>query len=98
MRTWISFRTGIPGIRVGASLPNPSARVYRVSATGAKICRVASAVILVSLAIGLIASRDDDGRLNEKFLLVIGLVLGLCYIFKLVVVAFFPPIETPPTK
>jgi hypothetical protein len=30
VRTWISFRTGIRGIRVGVALPNPAARVYPV--------------------------------------------------------------------
>jgi hypothetical protein len=34
MRTWISFRTGIRGVRIGVALPNPTARIYPVSATG----------------------------------------------------------------
>jgi hypothetical protein len=96
MRTWISFRTGIRGVRVGVALPNPAARTYRVSATGRKVWRIGQAVMLVGLAIWLIASRDQDGRLSEVWWLVIGLVLALRYLFKLAIVAVFPPIETPP--
>jgi hypothetical protein len=46
MRTWISFRTPIRGIRVGASLPNPAARVYPVSAIGRKVWNIGSTVIV----------------------------------------------------
>jgi hypothetical protein len=94
MRTWISFRTGVRGIRVGVS-PNPAARIYYLSSTGLKVWRIGSAVMLVGLAVWLVASRDEEGRLSEWWWLVIGLVLGLRYIFKLVVVALFPPIEAP---
>jgi hypothetical protein len=96
MRTWLSFRTGIRGVRVGVSLPNPAARVYPVSATGAKVWYTGSTLMLAGLAIWLFTSRADDGRLNENFLLVIGLALAVRYLFKLSVVALFPPIETPP--
>jgi hypothetical protein len=51
--------------------------------------------MLVGLAIWLFTSRDQEGRLSENFLLVIGVVLALRYLFKLEVVALFPPIETP---
>src|SRR6266851_4997765 len=88
MRTWISFRTGIRGVRVGASLPNPAARIYQVSAAGRKVWNIGSAVMLVGLVIWLIASRDQDGRLSENFLLVIGLVLCCRYLFKRAVVAY----------
>jgi hypothetical protein len=90
MRTWISFRTPFRGIRVGVSLPNPAARVCRVSATGAKVWYAGSALMLATLAIWLVVSRDE-GRLNENFLLVIGLAWCLWYLFGLVVVALFPP-------
>ena len=86
MRTWISFRTGIRGIRVGASLPNPAARTYRVSATGQKVWRVGSTLMLAGLAIWLFTSRDQEGRLSENFLLVIIMVLTLRYLFKQAVV------------
>ena len=95
MRTWLSFRTGIKGVRVGASLPNPAARVYQVSAIGRKVWRVGSALMLAGLAVWLVASRDQEGRLSELWWLVIGLVLAVRYLFKLSVVALFPPIETP---
>jgi hypothetical protein len=51
MRTWISFRTGIRGIRVGASLPNPAARRYDVSATGRKVWRIGSTIMLIGLPV-----------------------------------------------
>jgi hypothetical protein len=86
MRTWISFRTPIRGIRVGAGVSLPAARVYRVSATGAKVWRIGSTLMLVGLAIWLIASRDEEGRLNENFWLVIGLVFAVRYLFKLAVI------------
>jgi hypothetical protein len=91
MRSWISFRTPIRGIRVGAGVSLPAARVYRVSATGQAVWRIGSTVMLAGLAIWLIASRDDDGRLNENFWLVIGFVLAARYLLKLAVVALFPP-------
>jgi hypothetical protein len=89
MRTWISFRTGIRGIRVGASLPNPAARIYYLSATGAKVWYAGSTLMLAGLVIWLIASRDD-GRLNENYWIVIFMVLAVRYLFKLAVVALFP--------
>jgi hypothetical protein len=91
MRTWISFRTGIRGVRVGVSLPNPAARVYRVSPIGAKIWRIGSALMLVGLAAWVVVTRDQEGRLNENFILVIGLAWCLWYLFGLVIVALFPP-------
>jgi len=95
MRGWFSVPI-VRGIRTGISVnTNPAARIDRVSATGLKVWRIGSAVMLAGLAVWLIASRDHDGRLNENFLLVIALVLGLRYLFKLAVVAAFPPIETP---
>src|ERR1700674_2417612 len=97
MRTWLSCRTGIKGVRAGVSLPNPTARIYYVSATGRKVWYIGSTVMLAGLAIWLLASRDQEGRLSEWFLVVIGLVLAVRYLFKLAVVAFFPPIETPPS-
>jgi hypothetical protein len=96
MRTWISFRTGIRGVRVGASLPNPAIRDYRVSPTGAKIWHTGSTLMLCGLAIWLIASRDEEGRLNEWFWLVIALVLTVRYLFKLSIAALFPPTAGPP--
>jgi hypothetical protein len=86
MRTWISFRTGIRGVRVGAALPNPAARGYRVSATGLKVWRVGSTLMLAGLAIWLFTSRDQEGRLSENFLLVIIMVLAVRYLFKQAVV------------
>jgi hypothetical protein len=96
MRTWVSFRTGIRGVRVGVALPNPAARTYPVSAIGLKVWNVGQAVMLVGLALWLVFSRDDQGRLSEWWWLAIGLVLAARYIFKMVVVALWPPIETPP--
>jgi hypothetical protein len=96
MRTWLSFRTGIRGVRAGVSLPNPAARIYYLSATGAKVWNAGSTLMLAGLVIWLIVSRDQDGRLNENFLLVIILALCLRYCFKLAVVALVPPIEAPP--
>jgi hypothetical protein len=98
MRTWLSFRTGIRGVRVGVALPNPAARTYYLSPTGRKVWLIGSAVMLVGLAIWLIASRDQDGRLNEMWWLVIGLVLAVRYLLKLAVVALFPPIENARQK
>ena len=96
MRTWLSFRTGIRGVRLGVALP--TSRTYNISATGAKIWYTGSALMLAALAIWLIASRDQEGRLNEWWLLVTFMVLGFRYLFKLTAVALFPPIEAPPTK
>jgi hypothetical protein len=95
MRTWISFRTGIRGVRLGASLPNSAARTYRVSATGQKVWLVGSALILAGLVIWLFASRDQDGRLNENFLLVIFMVWGLRFLFGRAVAALFPHLPAP---
>jgi hypothetical protein len=86
MRTWLSFRTGIRGVRVGVALPNPAARVYPVSATGRKVWRVGSTLMLAGLAIWLFASRDQEGRLSENFLLVIIMVLAVRYLFRQAVV------------
>ena len=87
MRTWLSFPTSIRGIRLGASVNlNTRARVYHLSETGLTVWRVGSAVMLVGLAIWLIASRDEEGRLNENFLLVTFLVLAARWLFKQVVV------------
>jgi hypothetical protein len=97
MRAWLSFRTPIRGIRVGAGASLPAARVYRVSATGRTIWVVGSTVMLVGLALWLIFSRDETGRLHENFLLAMILAWALWYVFTLIVAALFPPIETPPT-
>jgi heme A synthase len=96
MRTWLSFRTPLRGVRVGVALPNPAVQVYRVSAIGAKVSHIGSAVMLVGLAIWLVASRDDEGRLNEWWWIVVWMVLSVRYMFKMSVVALFPPIEPPP--
>jgi hypothetical protein len=94
MRAWFSIPI-VKGIRTGVSVnANPAARVYRVSALGAKVWYAGSSLMLAGLAIWLIASRDQDGRLNENFILVIGLVLAARYLLKQVVVALFPPAET----
>jgi hypothetical protein len=74
--------------------PIPPARVYRVSATGAKVWYAGSTLMLAALAIWLVASRDDEGRLSEVWWLVVSLVLAVRYCFKLVVVAAFPPQTT----
>ena len=92
MRTWLSIRTPFRGVRVGVAIPTPAARAYLVSPTGAKIWRIGSALMLLGLAVWLVATRDQDGRLNESFLLVTFFVLGLRYFFRLTVVALFPPI------
>jgi hypothetical protein len=96
MRSWVSFRTPVKGVRLGVGASFQRARVYAVSAAGLKVWRIGSTLMLAGLAIWLIASRDQEGRLNENYWLVIGLVLAVRYIFKLAVVAAFPPIETPP--
>jgi hypothetical protein len=36
MRSWLSFRTGIPGVRLGVALPT-SSRSVPVSGTGVKV-------------------------------------------------------------
>jgi hypothetical protein len=77
MRTWISFRTGPRGIRAGVSLPNPAARTYYLSATGLKVWRIGSTLMLADLALWLIASRDEEGRLNENFFLVMIMVFAV---------------------
>jgi len=45
MRTWISFRTPIRGIRLGVGASLPAAQIYRVSAAGAKVWRLGSTLI-----------------------------------------------------
>jgi hypothetical protein len=93
MRGWFSVPIA-KGIRTGISINmNPAARRYHVSPMGAKVWLLGSALMLIGLAIWLVASRDQDGRLHESFVLVIGLVWGLRYLFGLAVVAVFPPIE-----
>jgi hypothetical protein len=96
MRTWLSFPTGIRGIRLGAAVNLNTTRIHYLSATGLKVWRIGSAVMLAGLVIWLVASRDEQGRLNESFLLVVIGVLAVRYFFKLAVVALFPPIETSP--
>ena len=97
MRTWISYPTGIRGIRLGAAVPlNTRPRIYAVSPIGLKVWRVGSSLMLAGLALWLIFSRDEAGRLNENFLLVSFFVLGLRYIFKLAVAALFPPSDQSP--
>jgi hypothetical protein len=91
MRTWLSFRTPIKGIRVGAGVSLPAAQVYRVSPIGAKVSNIGSAAMLAGLVVWLVATRDQEGRLSEIWWLVIGLVLAVRYLFKLAVVALFPP-------
>jgi hypothetical protein len=91
MRTWISFRTGIRGVRVGVALPNPAARIYPVSATGLKIWRIGSALIWSALAVWLVFSRDEASRLNEAWWLVTALAWCLWYLFGRVVAALWPP-------
>ena len=87
MRTWLSFPTGIRGIRLGASANlNTRARTYHVSPIGAKIWYAGSVVMLAGLAIWLFTSRDQEGRLSENFLLVIIMVLAVRYLFKQAVV------------
>jgi hypothetical protein len=72
MPSWLSFPTGIRGIRLGASVNlNTRARIYHVSATGLKVWRIGSALMLIGLVIWLIASRDQEGRLSAWWLLVI---------------------------
>ena len=96
MRTWFSVPI-VRGIRTGVSVNlNPAARIYRVSAIGAKVWYAGSTLLLTGLVIWLFASRDAEGRLNELFLPVIIFVWGLRYLFGLAVVALFQPIETPP--
>jgi hypothetical protein len=86
MRAWLSFPI-VKGIRTGISVnPNPAARVYRVSATGRKVWRIGSTLMLAGLAIWLVASRDETGRLSENFLLVIIMVLAVRYLFKQAVI------------
>jgi hypothetical protein len=97
MRTWISFPTRIKGIRLGAAVNlNTAARMQYVSLTGAKVWYIGSALMLAGLLIWLLVSRDQEGRLNENFLLVTIMVFAVRYLLKQAVVAIFPPIETPP--
>ena len=97
MRTWLSFRTPLRGVRVGVAIPNPTARIYAVSAIGLTVWRVGSSLMLAGLALWLIFSRDAAGRLDENFLLVIILVLAVRYLFKLAVVWLWQPPANPPT-
>ena len=46
---------------------------------------------VVALVLWLIVSRDEQGQLNEYFLLMIILAWALWQTFGLVVVAMFPP-------
>ncbi len=90
MRAWFSVPI-VKGIRTGVSVNlNPAARRYQVSATGAKVWYTGSTIMLAGLAIWLVASVED-GRLNENYWLVIGMVLAWRYIFRLAIVAIFPP-------
>jgi hypothetical protein len=99
MRTWISFPTGIRGIRLGAAVPlNTRPRIYAVSPIGLKVWRIGSALMLVGLVIWLIASRDEAGRLNENFLLVIFMVLAVRWLFKQVVIWSMPPHAESPEQ
>jgi hypothetical protein len=75
-------------MRAGVSLPNPAARIYPVSAAGLKIWRIGSAVMWAGLAIWLFTSRDQEGRLNEWWWLVIILAWCLWYLFGRAVAAF----------
>jgi hypothetical protein len=90
MRTWLSFPTGIRGIRLGAAVNlNTTASSYYVSAAGAKIWRVGSTLMWAGLAIWLIASRDEQGRISEWWWIVVSMVLGLRYLFAQVVLALY---------
>lgn len=95
MRAWFSVPI-VRGIRTGISVnANPAAQTYRVSPIGAKVWYTGSTLLLAGLAIWLFATADEAGRINEWFWLMIALVLTVRYLFKLAIVALFPPIETP---
>jgi hypothetical protein len=91
MRTWLSFRTPFRGVRVGVAIPTPAARIYAVSPIGLKVWRVGSTLMLVGLALWLVFSRDQEGRLNENFLLVIGGTLAARWLLKQAVVWLWQP-------
>ena len=66
MRAWFSVPIA-RGIRTGISVnPNSAGRRYFVSATGQKVWRVGSTLMLAGLAIWLFTSRDQEGRLSER--------------------------------
>jgi hypothetical protein len=93
MRTWISFRTGIRGVRVGVALPN-SFRSFDplqfVSASGRKFWRIFAAAMWCSFAIWLIASRDHDGRISEWWFIVLAMVMATHYLVKRSLWLLFP--------
>ncbi len=62
MRSWLSFPTGIRRIRLGASVNlNTTARIHYVSATGMKIWRVGSALMLIGLEVMRCPHRRREG-------------------------------------
>jgi hypothetical protein len=100
MRTWITFRTGIRGVRVGASVnPNrlfgSSDPLQFISASGRKFWRIFAAVIWISFFVWLIAARDDDGRISEWWFIVLGMVMATHYLFKRSLWLLFPLTEQP---
>lgn len=93
MRAWFSVPI-VRGIRTGVSVNlNPAARIYPMSPTGARIWYTGSTLMLAGLALWLLFTRGDDGRVSEWFLLMIAFVLTVRYLFKLAVVALFPPVN-----
>jgi hypothetical protein len=100
MRTWISFPIA-KGIRTGVSVnPNSlfgsSDPLQFVSASGRKFWRIFAAVNWLSFAVWLIASRDYDGRISERWFIVLAMVMATHYLFKRSVWLLFPLREIEP--
>ena len=61
MQTWLSFRTGIPGVRLGVALPTAS-RIVPISATGVEVLRIGDIVILCLVGFWLSLRLLTDGH------------------------------------
>jgi hypothetical protein len=64
MRTWLSFRTGTPEVRLGVALPT-SSRIVPISATGVNVLTLDNLVILCLVGFWLSLRLLTDGHLPD---------------------------------